>query len=197
MPSLGSGKNWYLGRMPVDGTISVNRAPTGTDFSTSVESGRSVTNLVIGGKYAPTDADAADVAGLTVSGVGGSPSLGSVSTDGARVIYTSTGTTGSDSFTYTVADARGGSVTKTVSVTVTGGNGANISSLSGTVPNITVNFLGLPSSTYAIERATSPTGPWSEIAGSVSTSANGLGSYLDTSAPSPSGYYRTRYVSTP
>lgn len=192
LPSpLASGLNWFTADNYQ--TLVVNRAPTGSDIVTSVSQGRSITNLIIGGKYAPSDLDGDT---LTITSVS-TPSLGTATIDGPRIIYTSTGGLGADSFTYTVSDGRGGSVTKTVSVTVLGGNGANIISLTGTVPNITVNFAGIPSSTYAIERSPAANGPWTEIAPSVVTGANGLGSHLDTSAPSPTGYYRTRYVSTP
>lgn len=164
-------------------------------MTTSASQGTAISLTIIGStKHSPTDSNGDS---LTVTGVGLATS-GTAGYTTTSITYNAAGATlGTNTFSYTVSDGFGGTDTKTVSVIVTpGGNGANIISLSGTVPAVTVNFAGLPSSTYGIERASSPTGPWTSQ-GTVSTGTNGLGSFTDDDAPSPTGYFRTLYISTP
>ncbi|MFN3407784.1 MAG: beta strand repeat-containing protein [Limisphaerales bacterium] len=196
----GARKLWtFTEATGVLGLAVVNTPPTAQDITLGTVQGGSATLAILGGKYAPTDADGDT---LTLSLPSATTANGAaVSTDGSSITVNYSGVssyTGTDSFAYTVSDGFGGTVTKTITVIVSaGGTGPNITSVSGTWPNITVNFAGIPGSTYAIERATSASGPWTEIAASVSTGANGLGSYTDTSAPETMAFYRTRYVSTP
>lgn len=179
--------------------IEANNAPVAQDITLGVSQGGNGTLAILGGKHAPSDADGDT---LTVSLPSATTANGAaVSTDGSSITVNYSGVpsfTGTDSFNYTVSDGFGGTVTKTITVAVSaGGTAPNIISVTGPAPNITVNFAGIPDSTYAIERATSASGPWTEIAASVRTGTNGLGSHTDSSAPETTAFYRTRFVSTP
>ncbi len=61
--------------------------------------------------------------------------------------------------------------------------------LSGSNP--VLNIQGKANSSFAVERSTHLSS-WTEIAPSVSTDSNGVGSYTDTSAPPGAAFYRVR-----
>jgi hypothetical protein len=93
-------------------TVSVNGQPVAVDdsASTSVNKDTRVNVLV-------NDSDP-DGDGLTIDAVG-VPSHGTAELDRGKILYTPAGDyIGSDSFTYTISDGRGGSATATVSVDV-------------------------------------------------------------------------------
>lgn len=100
---------------PATVTVTVtNAAPIAVDDSASTSSGTPVSIDVLANDSDP-EGDA-----LTVTAVG-TPANGSASISGGRVVYTpAAGFTGSDSFTYTIADAFGATATATVRVTVQG-----------------------------------------------------------------------------
>ena len=132
---------------------------------------------------------------LTVLSVG-NPSVngGSVVMSNDVVIYTPpVNSTNADRFTYTVSDGRGGTAGCSVLMSITPGDGTSGNLL---VPVLTaqgwlIKFAGIPRRTYSLQRAPSPTGPWTTIA-PVIVGFNGLGQYLDTTAIPPA-YYRTTY----
>jgi autotransporter-associated beta strand protein len=199
-PSLGTGLNWWLDPA---GSVWINGAPEASNFDMSVEQGGSNTVLIIGGKYAPTDADPGDTAHLTVTAValntpanGGALSI----TGGTNVTYTASNSfNGTDSFTYTVSDGRGGSVTRTVTVNVApAGSGPNIVGLSGTVPSITVNAQGLPGALYSLQYtdSLSPVN-WQEVGVTNTATGTGAITLLDAAAPVGTRFYRTKYISGP
>ena len=55
-----------------------------------------------------------------------------------------------------------------------------------------VNFAGIAGFNYTIQRAPSPSGPWSPVA-SAMAGADGTGVCLDTNAPATAAFYRTVY----
>jgi hypothetical protein len=55
-----------------------------------------------------------------------------------------------------------------------------------------VGFSGIPGLTYSVQRAPTPTGPWTTIA-TVPAGATGLGSFMDTNPPAGKAFYRNTY----
>jgi hypothetical protein len=182
-------------------TITFNSAPAATSRNLGVGQGDAATLLIIGGKYAPTDADND---ALTVSAVQ-NPSVNK-----ATVAHTSTSVTvdyserasfsGADSFTYTVSDGYGGSDTKTVYVTVYAPSelAPNIKSITQVGNTATITAFGIPTITYKLQYTTSlATVNWQDVGGEGSmarTDELGVCTLTDTSAIG-TRYYRTKYVS--
>ena len=204
LPALGSGLNWYLGNLPVDGSITVNRAPTASAITMGVSQGDSATVTIIGGKYAPADADGN---ALEITAVGSTSLSGSsvvIAGGGTGVTYTApSDASGSDSFDYTVSDGRGGTVMATVTVMVSpASTGANMApaSLSVNAGVATMQALGIPGAYYHLQytESLSPVN-WQDVTdGDVQANpSNGTLSLTDSGASGPMRYYRTRYVSGP
>lgn len=204
LPTLGSGLNWYLGNLPVNGSITVNRAPTASALTLGVAQGGSATLTIIGGKNAPTDADGN---ALTITSVGSTTLAGSsvvAAGGGTGVTYTApNNVSGADSFTYTVSDGRGGTVVATVTVTVSpASTGANLVSGSLNVSGgiATMQALGLPGAYYHLQYTTSLSPvSWLDVtdADVQANPGNGTMTLTDSGASGPMRYYRTRYVSGP
>ena len=204
LPALGSGLNWYLGNMPIDGSITVNRAPTASALAMGVAQGGSAMLTIIGGKSAPADADGN---ALTITAVGSTTLSGSlvvVTNGGSAVCYTApNNASGSDSFTYTVSDGRGGTVAATVTVTVsTATTGANLVpgtlNVSGGIATLQAH--GIPGAYYHLQYTTSLNSVnWQDVTdGDVQANpGNGTMNLTDSDASGPMRYYRTRYVSGP
>jgi autotransporter-associated beta strand protein len=204
-PALGAGLNWWLDPA---GTVWINGAPEASDFDMSVDQGGSNTVQIIGGKFAPTDADPGDTAHLTVTAVAlNLPANGgavAIAGGGSGVTYSASPTfSGTDSFAYTVSDGRGGSVTKTVTVTVMpAGTGANLVSGSLNVLDgvAAMQAHGIPGALYHLQY-TSSLNPvnWQDVSDPdvQADPGNGLLSLTDSNAAGPIRFYRTRYVSGP
>ncbi len=102
-------------------TTAANNDPVAVNDSVSVEQGSAVNIDVLS-----NDSDA-DLDILTLTSVGRA-SKGTASILNGRVHYVlNAGSTGADSFTYTLSDGKGGSATATVSVTITSGQPTNAS----------------------------------------------------------------------
>ena len=180
-----------------DGTNHVNlvvNAPpvAGTNFTMGVVNGIPATVQIVGGKYAPTDADGD---ALTITGVTGYTNA-TVTFDGTNVTYTATNGT-ADSFTYTVSDGFGGTASQTVNVVIsTAGPGFNL--LSGPVDNgngtMTINYLGVPGYNYALDTTTNLTAPvtWTPVNTNMADTNGALGIIFTNSQGQ--GFFRTRYV---
>ena len=93
-----------------------------------------------------------------------------------------------DQFTYTVSDAQGVTSTGTIQVQVVSPGGI-VQSVTSNGGVLVANFAGIPGFNYEIQRATSPSGPWSTLV-TQPAPANGLFSYTDPSPLSPSAFYR-------
>jgi autotransporter-associated beta strand protein len=203
-PSLGAGLNWWMGP---NGTLSINGAPDASDLAMGVDQGGTNTLQIIGGKHAPTDLDPGDTANLSVTAVAlTTPGNGGVVsiTGGTSVTYIASASfNGTDSFTYTVSDGRGGSVTKTVTVTVApASTGANLvaGSLSVVGSVATMQGYGIPNAWYHLQYTTNlMTVNWQDVldADVQANPSNGSLPLTDSNATDPMRYYRTRYVSGP
>lgn len=125
---------------------------------------------------------------------------GTVVLNGGFVTYTPAHNfIGTDTFTYTLSDTHAtaqGTVTVTVSPD---GQSLNTISITGTLPNVTVIFAGIPGQTYVVQWATSATGPWTDFSdGTLVAGATGLIQYTDsTQPPPPARFFRTRVVTPP
>jgi hypothetical protein len=146
---------------------------------------------VIGGKYSATDADGDT---LTVTAVG-TPSSGSASFGASNVTYVASGSTGTNTFTYTVTDVVGGTDTKTVTVVVTDPQGFNQVSAGVDGGNAVLAYLGIPGTNYALEVThTLPATNWAPVITNAAA-ANGLLYFTNPISLAPTNdYYRTRYV---
>jgi hypothetical protein len=196
LPVQAPALNWYLGSLTNNGSIIVNRAPVAQDISMGAQSATSATLQIINGKYAPTDADGNT---LLVSVIQ-NPSTqgGAVATDGTNITYTAVADfTGTDTFTYTVSDRFGGFATNTITANVVA-NGAGFNLLSGPISNgdgtATINYLGVPSYSYALDTTPSLTLPitWTPVITNTAGTNGQLSFTFSTS--DGQGYFRTRYV---
>jgi len=176
----------------------------GQDVTLGVSQGDSATQLIVGGKYSPTDADSDT---LTVSLPSATSTNGAaVSTDGSSITVDYSGVasfSGTDGFEYTISDGFGGTVTKSVIVTVTpASTGANINGDTLAVVGgvATMQAFGIPGAYYHLQYTInlSPV-DWQDVTdGDVQANpSNGTLTLTDSEASGPSRYYRTRYVSGP
>ncbi|PKN82774.1 MAG: hypothetical protein CVU47_01710 [Chloroflexi bacterium HGW-Chloroflexi-9] len=124
------------GTLTITVTVTVNGAPVGADASASTQAETPVTIDILGGV---TDPDGDDLAITSVT----QGANGSVTISGGNVIYTpAPGFSGTDSFTVTVEDENGGSLTITVTVTVNGApEGNDIGTTTGADAPVTVDIL--------------------------------------------------------
>ena len=168
----------------------VNTGPVAQNFSMGALVGTPSSVLVVGGKYAPTDADGDP---LTITGVS-SASNGSVTTDGSSVTYTPANGPG-DTFTYTVSDGFGGSANGTVTVyTSTNVQGYNLLSMNSLNGTNVLAFAGIPTYNYALDMATNLQPPINWMPQVTNPAANN-GLLVFTNVPAlPQSFYRTRYV---
>lgn len=174
------------------GVISVNTPPSFSGYIFSAVKNQPTT--VLSGSILSHASDA-DGDALSISGVSGSSTQGgtlALATGG--ILYTpATNFTGADSFTVTISDGRGGSVTATVNAIVTHGNspGADPSSLvingDGTID---VLFYGIPGRSYQIQRSTNLIN-WS-LQQTISAAADGALPFHDPTPPVGTAFYRTR-----
>jgi hypothetical protein len=170
----------------------------GSSFTLGVTLGVPQTVQIIGGKYAPSNADGLP---LTVTSVTGATN-GTVSTDGTNITYTATNTAvgaTNDSFTYTVSDGHSGTATQTISVTINTSSAAAQGFNKIGAPQLiggyeVMTYAGIPGLNYALDWTTSLTPPivWTPI---MTNSASANGSIILSNTPSGgSDFYRTRYV---
>jgi hypothetical protein len=122
---------------------------------------------------------------------------GTVTLNGGVINYMpASGFTGSDTFTYVLADAGGNTVSGTITVAVTSQgisfNQMAITALGGGA--LQISFLGIPGTNYAMEVTHDLTPPitWSPL---VTNAAMVNGLLIFTNTPTGgNSYYRTRYV---
>jgi autotransporter-associated beta strand protein len=194
LPALGSGLNWYTDDLTNSGSILVNRAPVGQDFSMGAAAGVPTAVQIIGGKFNPADADGNPLVVASVT----APAHGTSSTDGIGVTYTAAGNyTGTDSFNYVLIDAHGGYATNTVTVAVAAG-GESYNKISGPAlvsPGVYgITFAGIPGYQYALDVASdlTPEVLWTPLV--TNTAATNGQLNFQFPAAGPSGYFRTRFV---
>lgn len=172
--------------------IRANRAPVAFDRLAAVVLGHTVTVQILGGKHSPVDPDGD---GLRLLGVGDVTS-GLASHTASNVIYAATGSPGTNTFTYTVADDLGSLVTRTVTVLVdVNTSGYNLLSTTASAGYARLTYLGIPGYRYALEVAHAlPTTNWTPVLTNQAL-ANGLLSFTNLiSLPPTNDFYRTRHV---
>src|SRR5205814_4146877 len=85
LPALGSGLNWWTDNLGIDGTITVNRAPSASDVTYSRDSGASVKvlkSVLLATTSDPDSGDSVSYDALVSAG-----SQGATVTQDATVIY--------------------------------------------------------------------------------------------------------------
>ena len=138
---------------------------------------------------------ASDVDGDTLALVtaGGSTNGALVMIGGGYVLYYNTNAV-ADQFTYTVGDGFGGTNSATVSINIDSTplfGQSQIASVSG--GTATLNFAGIPGYSYSVIRSTNVTFVPLDIIWTTNAPVGGLFDYTDTSAPTPSAFYRLQY----
>jgi autotransporter-associated beta strand protein len=170
--------------------VSETAPVAGATFTNYVTLGAPSTVQIVGGKYAPTDADG-DVLTITITGA---PANGTAGTDGTNITYTATGGT-SDSLTYTVSDGFGGTATQTIYYVISGpAPSQNQLAPTMVAGQQVLNFAGIPNYNYALDETHDLTPPitWTPV---ITNTVGPSGKLLFTNAPSGGNdYYRTRYV---
>ena len=191
----GGAAHWNTSDLNIGGTLTfTNASPVAQNLTLGVVQGGSVSLPVIGGKYAPADADG-DSMTITAVSAASSGTSGFTSSD---VTYAATGGTGPDTFTYTVTDSLGATDTKTVTVIVTSPQGFNQLSATSGGGNAYLTYLGVPGSNYALEVTHDlPATNWTAVVTNAAA-ANGYLYFTNQISLAPTNdYYRTRYVSGP
>lgn len=142
-----------------------------------------------------SDADGDTVVFMSVSSPTGNGAT--ITRNGKWIYYTpSAGFTGADSFTYTISDGYGASVTGTASVLVRQNNGF--------LPNVAITdlgngsyrlrFDGIPNWTYRLQYTTDVNNPSWQVLGTATENGMGIYEYTDTPPQgSPGRYYRSVY----
>jgi alpha-tubulin suppressor-like RCC1 family protein len=175
-------------------SLTVNRPPVAGPDIISRPSGSSVKVLASTLLQNDTDADAdpRSFAGVSASSAQG----GALVQVGPYVSYSPPAANPtSDTFSYTVADGRGGTGTGQVTVLIAAsGNAAspNIVSVQRTNGTTKIVFAGIPAQAYIVQATTNlPAALWQNIGSGVG-GPNGLFEFVDTAASNyTSRYYRT------
>jgi hypothetical protein len=170
-----------------------NNPPSARNFTLGAQQNQSVSVLADKFLQFASDPDGDPLALYSVSAA--STNGGAVLLGTNIVIYSpATNYVGSDRFTYTVADGRGGQASAFVLVTVVSQNQAsgNMFAPQPITGGYRVGFLAVPGRTYTLQRATNINGPWTTLA-SVTTLPSGLGMFDDTNSPPVNAFYRTVY----
>lgn len=152
LPPLGAGLNWWTDMLMVDGTITVNRAPSALDKGYTRQKGVSLKIAkadLLAGAADPDSGDSVSFDSLMSMGT-----EGATITQDATYVYYAPANDNSDTLTYRVKDARGGfSAAKNIAITVVNGTGqAQTISVSGGIA--TVTFAGIPGFAYDVQRST-------------------------------------------
>ena len=172
--------------------LSLNAAPTFSGYTFVALKDQPTT--VLFAKFLARSADA-DGDPLTVSAASAATTAGGTAaiTAGGVLYSPPAGYTGADSFTVTISDDHGASVTGTVNVTVNDGSdpGANQASIAlngdGTVD---VVFHGIPGRSYQMQRSTDLS-TWTVLT-TLTAAPDGTLPYHDPSPPPGAAFYRTR-----
>ena len=177
-----------------DGSFTTaNTSPTfaGYSISTPYQTVASVSLSKLLAKASDADGDALSV---TAAGPASAQGGTAVLQSGSILYSPPSAFSGTDTFSVTIADGYGASVSGTVTVTVgpnptSGGAGVNqpvITTLAG--GQIGIASQGIPGRTYMVQRSTNLSA-WATI-GSVTAASNGTVNFIDPSPPPGSSFYR-------
>jgi hypothetical protein len=179
----------------------VNTAPTSPDLPVSLKQDQTMVLHFDKLLTNASDADAGDTLSVTAAGptsTNGPASNVVLDTGAGTITYTpATGYIGADSFTYTISDNYGATVTPTVFVTITSASAPppNIVIPPAMLPNghFHVGFAGIPGYSYTVQYSGNANGPWTTIT-SLTAGTNGVFEFEDPTEPVPSSrYYRAVY----
>ena len=177
-------------------TVTVNRRPVAADDVIFTRQNNSVSVTTTSLLANDTDADGdslvlTDVSPISVNG-------GQVTLTGSQVTYTPKDSfTGTDRFTYTIGDGRGGTAQGTVVATVASEAdlAAIIISISNAPTGSFLHALGFPGQPYVFQATGPITGPWTNLSGTLTPGTNRVLDFLDTFQPRPpSRFYRAKTV---
>jgi len=171
--------------------LAVNTPPTASDWNAGCKTNQTI---VLATAKLLTRATGT---GLSVSAVSSPSANGGqvvLNTGAGTIAYTAPGIVGVDTFTYTISDVNGCTVSPTIYVTNAVNSGGSPNVVSGpTYANgkFSVTFAGIPDYTYTVEYAEgSAAPPWTKLK-NVIAGTNGLFVVEDAVSQSPSRYYRT------
>lgn len=142
---------------------------------------------------------------LTLTGVSPSTRGGSATLEAGIITYTPpSGFAGTDTFTYSISDERGGVATGTVTVRVASSLSANLMGseyISSPSRICKVKFAGLPGATFQIQVSDDMV-TWVTLPGSATVVPSngpnkGVGIYIDSDPPLAGRYYRTIHSNGP
>jgi len=182
--------------------VALNRAPIANADALNTPSNAPAAFSSVKLTLNDTDADGDSLVVLSVST--NSSQKGIVSLVSGLVTYSPPANfSGNDTFTYTIADGRGGTAVGTVMATVGRGGAAPLNIVFGPAIDagqFVVRFAGIPGLTYTIEAAPSVNGPWVKVANAaapVTDTGLGIGVFEFREAVTGEGarYYRTVYPS--
>ena len=138
------------------------------------------------------DGDALTLTSVSATSTNG----GTVTRSSTEVLYTPVANfVGTDLFTYTVSDGRGGTATASVIVHVLSMNDPSLNRIGGltmTANGVKLQFAGIPGFGHTVERSTNLTN-WAPI-GTFTVPDTGIAEYEDTHPPVGAAFYRTVMV---
>ncbi len=191
LPVLGAGQNWWTTNNYA--SLIVNQVAAGSVTNTRTKGFGlkiKIADLLTNASSLPAGGDT-----FALAGVGSSTNGATLSTNGTYIFFTpGTGSSSNsnESFSYTIADARGGSATGNITINVlTTAGGPQTISVSGSTA--TVNFAGIPGYTYAVQRSTNLVDWVTRFITNAPTAGlfNFTDDFSDLGGPPASAYYRT------
>jgi hypothetical protein len=177
----------------VAATLTINQPPLASNIAAGTKQNQPISIPIEKMMFYAFDPDGDPLALSAVSAT--STNGGTVVRGPTDVTYTPvTGFIGTDSYSWSVSDSRGGSASALVLIQVrpTDQVSGNMLPLTAVPGGFQVGFFGIPGRTYTLQRAESISGPWTTL-DSVLVGPDGLGVYYDTNSPPPTAFYRTVY----
>jgi subtilisin-like proprotein convertase family protein len=171
--------------------VTVNRLPVAQNNGGATIQGQAL--MIQVGKLLANDSDPDGDPLTVISVTATSTNGGSVVLGGGKVTYTPLPSfVGTDRYSYTISDGRGGTATADVEVLVLSGSlpSLNQIALIPTPNGFLIRFAGIPGYSYQIQRASTVTGPWSTIT-TQTAPLHGIIQYEDVNPPPGTGFYRT------
>lgn len=191
LPALSAGQNWWTTNNYV--SLIVNQVTAGSVTNTRTKGlglKMKISELLTNVASLPAGGDT-----FALTAVGASTNGATITTNGTYIFFTpGTGSSSNsnESFTYTVADARGGSATGLITINVLSAvGGPQTITVSGSTA--TVNFAGIPGYAYAVQRSTNLVS-WVTLFTTNAPTAglfNFTDDFSDLGGPPASAYYRT------
>lgn len=192
LPALAAGLNWYLGALPHNGTLKINRRPVVSGalaFTNVAPAVLQIPFTTLIANATDADGDPLTVTAISLISTSGIPLL----TNAGSVSYSNRASL-ADQFSYVLGDGCGGSATGAVSIVNIGSTPAAhfVGTPIGGGNSVQLHFAATPGWTYCLERSTNLT-DWTPI-WTHTAPANGAFDYTDgfhdLAAPPPTAFYR-------